>query len=145
MQTAKKDDYYKSGFAKELRRSKHNLPINERLKKARNAKGLTLAQVIVELEQRGEKLGLSTLQGYEANETSLNHRYPSITALLALASLYECSTDYIFGLSNMLSPIYKKDLKTRFEYEDISWEEKPISARKRQMMIYALNTIMEHE
>lgn len=145
MQTAQKDDYYKSGFAKELRRSKHNLLINERLKKARNAKGLTLSQVIDKLELRGEKIGLSTLQGYEANETSLNHRYPSITALLALASLYECSTDFIFGLSDIISPTRPKDLKIRFEYEDISWDEKPISARKRQMMIYALNTIMEQD
>lgn len=84
-------------------RKKYNLPISERLRMARIEKGFTPAQTIKELEIRGVKCAQSTLQGYEAEETMLSHRYPSLFMLLALADLYECSVDFLIGRSDKIS------------------------------------------
>lgn len=97
MMPMKKEENYESGFPKKVCRNKYNLPINERLKIARNKKGYSLSKAITELSERGVKMGLSTLQGYEAHEESLNHRYPSVSMLYALAELYDCSIDFLFG------------------------------------------------
>ena len=82
-----------------VERKKYNLPLSERLKVARNDKGLSLAKTIEALNKRGIQCGQSTLIGYEADENSNYHRYPSMIMLLALADLYECSIDYLFGRS----------------------------------------------
>lgn len=99
MQVAKAEvkSYYESGFPKEVQRNKYNLKINERLKAARNRKGLSAAGVVRELKKKGISIGHSTLQGYEAAEGSLNHRYPSLRVLVDLANFYGCSLDYLFG------------------------------------------------
>ena len=75
--------------------------LNERLKSARNRKGMSAQGVVDALKKRkGISVGHSTLQGYEADENSLNHRYPSITMILELAKFYGCSIDYLFGLTD---------------------------------------------
>ncbi len=96
--------FYASGFRKEVRRSKYNLKINERLKAARNRKGLSAAGVVKALKTQGISIGHSTLQGYEADENSLNHRYPSLPVLMELAEFYGCSLDYLFGVSERFKP-----------------------------------------
>ena len=101
---AKVKSFYESGFPKEVQRSKHNLKINERLKAARNRKGLSAAGVVRALAKRDIKIGHSTLQGYEADENSLNHRYPSLPVLMELATFYGCSLDYLFGMSDRFKP-----------------------------------------
>lgn len=93
-------NFYKSGFPKEVQRGKYNLMINERLKLARNRKGLSASGVVRKLAEQGVSIGHSTLQGYEADENSLNHRYPSLPVLLQLAEFYGCSLDYLFGVSD---------------------------------------------
>jgi transcriptional regulator with XRE-family HTH domain len=106
-----KNEFYNGGFPKHIQRNKHNLPINDRLKEARLNKGLSLTKAIQELSYRGIKCGVSTLQGYEANENSLNHRYPSIPMLLALSDLYDCSTDFLFGISDRMKRMRKQNKK----------------------------------
>jgi transcriptional regulator with XRE-family HTH domain len=107
MQVATKKEVkeqYPSGFSKKMVRNKYDLPLNVRLKGARNRKGLSSASVVKELKKQGINIGHSTLQGYEADENSLNHRYPSLNALIALASFYDVSFDYLFGLSDKFTP-----------------------------------------
>lgn len=98
------ESHYSSGFKKKVVRTKHNLVLNDRLKSARNRKGISSAGVVEALKQEGIHIGHSTLQGYEANENSLNHRYPSLMALLQLADFYEVSLDYLFGITDRFSP-----------------------------------------
>jgi transcriptional regulator with XRE-family HTH domain len=96
--------HYSNGFKKNIQRNKYNLPLNERLKNARNRKGLSSAGVVQALKKQGVSIGHSTLQGYEADENSLNHRYPSLSVLITLATFYEVSYDYLFGISDKFTP-----------------------------------------
>lgn len=97
------DSVYESGFLKNVSRTKYDLPLNERLKIARNAKGMSTARVVAALKKNGIiNIGHSTLQGYEAKEESLNHRYPTIPTLIALSDFYECSMDFLFGLTDKI-------------------------------------------
>ena len=98
--------HYSNGFKKNIQRSKHNLTLNERLKNARNRKGLSSAGVVQALKKQGISIGHSTLQGYEADENSLNHRYPSLSVLMTLANFYEVSYDYLFGISDKFTPYH---------------------------------------
>ena len=98
--------HYSNGFKKNIQRSKHNLTLNERLKNARNRKGLSSAGVVQALKKQGVSIGHSTLQGYEADENSLNHRYPSLSVLMTLANFYEVSYDYLFGISDKFKPYH---------------------------------------
>jgi transcriptional regulator with XRE-family HTH domain len=140
MQPAKKTE---QPFPKTISRNKYNLPINERLKRARQAKKWTLARTTEELEKRGIKLGQSSIQGYEANENSLNHRYPSLLALYALSDLYNCSVDYILGLSPNLKIKGVADLKDRVQCEGkLTWDGQPVSKAQQNMILIAINTIM---
>lgn len=142
MQPAKKVEHKE--FPKTISRNKYNLPINERLKKARQAKKWTLARTTEELEKRGIKLGQSSIQGYEAKEDSLNHRYPSLIALYALADLYDCSVDYILGTGNALKNRANMDLKNSLLYEySLNWDGEPISDTQKNMIMFAINTIMK--
>lgn len=93
-------EFYQSGFPKKPVRNKYNLKINKRLKSARNRKGLSSAAVVRELKKQGISVGHSSLQGYEADENSANHRYPSLTTLMDLATFYDCSVDYLLGVSD---------------------------------------------
>ena len=96
--------HYSNGFKKKIDRNKYDLPLNERLKNARNRKGLSSAGVVQALKKQGVSIGHSTLQGYEAHENSLNHRYPSLSVLITLANFYEVSYDYLFGISDKFTP-----------------------------------------
>lgn len=106
MQVAKENEiaYYPTGFRKDVVRNKYNLVLNERLKNARIRKGLSSAGVVRALKKKGVSVGHSTLQGYEADETSLHHRYPSLSVLIELASFYNVSFDYLFGTSDKFRP-----------------------------------------
>lgn len=108
MQVAKAENtgHYDSGFPKKIIRNKYNIVLNERLKSARNRKGLTSSGVVRALKQQGVSIGHSTLQGYEADENSLNHRYPSLSVLMELANFYEVSYDYLFGISDKFTPTH---------------------------------------
>lgn len=116
MQVAKQEteSHYSSGFKKKVVRNKYNLKLNERLKSARNRKGLSSARVVEALKEDGISIGHSTLQGYEADENSLNHRYPSLTVLLQLANFYDVSIDYLFGRTDRFTPSHISP-----EFEDV--------------------------
>jgi transcriptional regulator with XRE-family HTH domain len=128
---------------KDLKRPKYDLPLNKRLKEARLRKKMSAAGVVRELKLRGIQLGVSTLQGYEADEHSSNHRYPPTAQLLALADYYEVSLDYLFGRSeNILreeEAFTKEGVNKNIKLvlnsgEDILWGRKKITAKQCQLI-----------
>jgi transcriptional regulator with XRE-family HTH domain len=118
MEATQKRDFYDSGFPKIVVRNKYDLPLNERLKKARNRLKMSSAGVVAELKKQGVNLSHSSLRGYEADEQSAIHRYPSMPIILALADFYGVSLDYLFGRSNNLK-IDPKPLK-QSQYRDLA-------------------------
>lgn len=100
MQALTKELTYKSGYPTELQK-KLDMPLSDRLKEARNSKKMSAMQVVRELKQKGISIGHTSLQGYEAKEGSMNHRYPSLPILVALAKFYEVSLDYLFGFTEI--------------------------------------------
>jgi transcriptional regulator with XRE-family HTH domain len=121
-------EYYESGFPKVMNRNKFDMTVNSRLKEARNRRGYSLAKVKNLLALQGTPTGRSTIQGYEADENNINHRYPSLHMLLQLAKLYNCSLDYIFGLSDM----FDQQTQQLNEYlennkDHLKWHDKEIS------------------
>lgn len=146
MQSAKVKEFYKSGFPKEVTRGKYNFKINERLKKARNRMNLSSARVVAELKKQGVKVGHSTLQGYEANEKSLNHRYPSLPTLIGLAEFYGCSLDYLFGFSDKFkstSLSSDTELKDVLESEtNVTFNGKRLNKKQRAMIQAKLEEVL---
>lgn len=69
--------------------------LSTKLKKLRMSQNLSQSDVAKKL-----KISPSIVSGYETGE-----RTPSTENLLALAYLYKCSTDYLFGKSNDKSPV----------------------------------------
>lgn len=148
------NDSYRNSFPKsqKINRTKHNLPINERLKIVRNAKGMSSARVVAALQKKGINIGHSSLQGYEANEASLNHRYPSLPTLIALSDFYGCSMDYLFGLTDKIErPRAKKKIQPKLEYdleeiletEDfVFWSEKKINSKQRELISAQIEFIL---
>jgi transcriptional regulator with XRE-family HTH domain len=140
-----------SGFPKDIVRNKYNLPINERLKKARNATGMSSASVVAELKKQGFSIGQGSLQGYEAKETSLNHRYPSLTALITLANFYGCSMDYLFGFTDKIErPNGKTKIKPKLELrneidssEMILWDGQKLSEKQLSLIKAQIDYIVE--
>ena len=135
---------YESGFPKDVQRTKFNMGINERLKNARAKKKMSLSDVVVQLKVKYDiKTGRSTIQGYEAPEDNQNHRYPSVHMLNALASLYDCSIDYLFGYSaDLKRPT--NDIKTLLElYTDLEWNGEPLTAGQKGMIIEMTEKIMD--
>jgi transcriptional regulator with XRE-family HTH domain len=135
--------FYQSGFRKQMNRNKFNLPISERLKECRTAKKLSGAQVVREMKARGVNIGNSSLNGYEAPETSMNHRYPSLINMIALADIYEVSLDYLFGRTDsklQYKDMYSKkglnkNLKLLFNSgEDILWGRIKITAKQCKLL-----------
>jgi transcriptional regulator with XRE-family HTH domain len=133
-------------FPKEEPRGKHNLMVNERLKAARNRKGLSSAGVVRELEKKRKiKIGHSTLQGYEADENSLNHRYPSLPVLVALADFYGCSLDYLFGLTDRFKPqkltIKEMDIKDLLEShkKPVAYNGSTLDRKQREIILKVLD------
>jgi transcriptional regulator with XRE-family HTH domain len=143
MHTAQVRDFYRSGFPKEMQRGKYNLPLNERLKAARNAKELSAAQVVKKLKRRGVSIGHSTLQGYEANETSINHRYPSLPILLALSEFYECSLDYLFGYTQEPN---RYDMRKQLENnKKLLWDGKKLKKKHREEILAEMDYIVANQ
>ena len=140
--------YYESGFPKKVSRSKHNLKINERLKAARNRKGLSAAGVVKKLEKQGISIGHSTLQGYEADENSLNHRYPSLPVLIGLAEFYGCSLDYLIGTSDKFKSASfsrETDLKDLFESKNpLTFNGEKLTKKQRDTFLGQLDLIFSN-
>jgi transcriptional regulator with XRE-family HTH domain len=139
--------YYESGFPKVVQRNKYNLKINERLKAARNRKELSAAGVVKSLAKKGVTIGHSTLQGYEADESSLNHRYPSLPILMELAEFYGCSLDYLFGVSDRFRPnntgIREMDVKDLLEGRGaIMYNGVKLNKRQRDFLVAHLDSVV---
>jgi transcriptional regulator with XRE-family HTH domain len=97
------EKYHPSGFPKKMDRKKYGLTVSERLKIARKRKNLSLQQVANELEKidnLGIKATRSNIQGYEAEEDKVNHRYPSLYVFYNLCKIYDVNVDYILGFSD---------------------------------------------
>lgn len=132
-------NFYKSGYPKEnnMLRSRYNLKVNSGLKAARRLKGLSIPKVQKALQEQGHSYGLSTLASYEADEKSTNHRYPSLHTLVILANLYECSMDFIFGISANSKPSNIDDLKKLLQTNRIvKWDNHVLSPEEKQELIY---------
>lgn len=150
MQVAKTDEnaYYPTGFRKNIVRNKYDLLLNERLKKARNRKGLSSAGVVRALKKKGVSIGHSTLQGYEADENSLNHRYPSLPVLIELASFYEVSFDYLFGISDKFTPhhlaiSHNTDIKDVLESRTaIMYNGVKLTKEKRKALVEIIDSVL---
>ena len=143
----KAKEFYKSGFPKEITRTKRNLLINERLKSARNRKGMSAQGVVNALNKKGVSIGHSSLQGYEADENSLNHRYPSITMIMELAQFYGCSVDYLFGISERFKPY---ELGKEHDLRDILDSQKPVgyngtklTKEQREIVLRQLDLVLK--
>lgn len=141
MQVAEKEPtaFYKSGFPKNVQRGKYNLIINKRLKAARTRTGLSAAGVVRALGEKGVNIGQSTLQGYEADESSRNHRYPSIPTLLELAAFYGCSLDYLFGITDRYKPTSRdfreNDIYDILESRDpVAYKGKKLNKKQREVL-----------
>lgn len=117
------------------KRNKYNLDINKRMKEVREKRGLTYRKVVAMLELRGVKTGVSTIQGYEADENNANHRYPSPYMILQLAKLYNCSADYFFGLSDEIER-QTLDIKEQLlMYDKSLWNGQEITAGQKALLI----------
>jgi transcriptional regulator with XRE-family HTH domain len=145
-QTAEAKNLYNSGFPKKVIRHKHNLTLNERLKAARNRKNLSAAQVVKKLEKQGVTIGLSTLQGYEADESSLNHRYPSLPVLLQLSLFYGCSIDYLFGVTDRFRRNDGKqiaDIKDTLEGRgQVMYNGRKLNKRQQEFLVAHLDAVV---
>lgn len=102
MQALKNELKFKSSFPSPLQK-KLNMPLSDRLKDARTYRKMTARYVVQELKTQGISIGYNSLMGYEAKEGSMNHRYPSLPVLVALAKFYEVSLDYLFGFTDVRS------------------------------------------
>jgi transcriptional regulator with XRE-family HTH domain len=144
--TAEKNPMYDSGFPKKVIRHKHNLTLNERLKDARNRKKLSAAQVVKKLEKQGVRIGHSTLQGYEADESSLNHRYPSLPVLMQLSVFYGCSLDYLFGITDRFRPNtgkHEADVKDVLEGRgQVMYNGRKLNKRQRELLVAHLDAFV---
>lgn len=146
MQVAEKEvrSFYKSGFPKQMQRGKYDLKINERLKAARNKKGLSARGVVKALAERGVSIGHSTLQGYEAGEDSINHRYPSLPNLIELANFYDCSLDYLFGGTDKVKPHARKTdlLEVLNGYNPVLFNGKQLSEKQIERITSELEILI---
>jgi transcriptional regulator with XRE-family HTH domain len=138
--------FYKSGFKKEPLRGKHNLIINERLKQARNRSGLSALGVVKKLAKQGVIIGHSTLQGYEADESTATHRYPSLPNLLQLAEFYGCSVDYLVGNSDRFKPntgTRDQDVKDLLESRHaVTYNGITLNKKQREFLVAHLDSVV---
>lgn len=131
-------------------RNKYNLPINHRLKMARIRMEMSAQGVVNALAKQGIEVGHSSLQGYEANEKSHNHRYPSTSTLYDLAKFYGVSMDYLFGLSDKFEPESDRaptsDLEQEIKYNfQLSWKNKRLSKKQRAAILASIQTILSED
>ena len=145
-----KENYYldKQGnptYPKNMARNKFNMSVNKRLREARNKRGYSLAKAVASLKVRGEVTSVSTIQGYEAEENNINHRYPSLHKLLQLVNLYNCSMDYVFGLTEEMERPSQDLLQNIQNLDKIYWNGKEMSQGQKIMAVEMLNKIMSIE
>jgi transcriptional regulator with XRE-family HTH domain len=142
MSTATDIKYYESGFPKSIHRQNLNIPLNDRLRYARERKKLTLAMVTKELNKTGVNCALSTVQSYEISKDSMNRRYPSIKMLISLANLYDCSTDFLLGISEEPNR-YTPDIHKQFENNrTMAWKDTRVDQHQKDMIMYKIDQIM---
>lgn len=101
--------------ANHISRDHIEVKLNHRLRSLRKAKGKTLKDM-------SEYIGvtISTYAGYEAEETSKNHRTPSIDKIVRLADYFCVSVDYLVGASDekpQYTPYDVTELAARAELE----------------------------
>ena len=89
----------------------------ERLKEQRQKKGLKQSEV-------AEKIGVST-QSYSTYE---NGREPNYDILKNIADYFDCSIDYLLGLSETIKPLIVEDIK------DLGLSAKSIMSIKEGML-----------
>jgi len=133
-------------FPKEadMKRTKFNLTINDRLKKVRHHRNLSLRKVVELLKtEHGLELATSTLQGYEASESNQNHRYPSSYVLLTLANLYNCSLDFIYGLSDEMERPSQDVFDNVLLRDTVLWKGQKMSDAQKAMLVEKGDTIMK--
>lgn len=128
-------------------RNKYSIPINHRLKMARIRKEMSAQSVVNALKKRGISIGHSTLQGYEADENSANHRFPSISVIYALAQFYDVSVDYLFGLTDIHESPTKRKPKNDFRYElslnkKLHWDGRVINQEQRKLISAQIDFIL---
>lgn len=130
-------------FAENLKRQKYNLTVSSRLKEARKRKKLTVTKAYRQLKDQGYSIGHSSLMAYESDEKMSYHRYPSHTVLLALSEFYDCSLDYLYGISDDFTRP-TNDLAKLLTYDKpFEWNGKLIDNAQKEMLIYKMNQIME--
>jgi transcriptional regulator with XRE-family HTH domain len=143
MQTAPDSNFYASGFPKSIHRHELNVPVNERLRVAREHKKYTLTRAARELNKKGVACAISTLQSYEQAGDSQHRRYPSIKMLISLANLYDCSTDYLLGISDEPQR-YTPDLLAQIKNnQSIAWRDQDIDEHQKNMIVYKIEQIMD--
>ena len=142
MVTTAKNEFYASGFPKEMQRAKYDLTLNERLREARKRKGYSLKKVVELFAKQGIKTGVSTIQGYECPEDNINHRYPNVFMLKKLMELYEVSADFLFdNIDEMNIPSH--DLGEELNnINKVKWRGKPISNGQRALISEKIDEIM---
>jgi transcriptional regulator with XRE-family HTH domain len=138
----KLEEYHKSGFPKKLTRTKFDLPINERLKEARTRRGYSLKKVVQLLKPHGIDTAISTIQGYEYEEATSYHRYPSVHMLLLLANIYDVSADYLLGISNEFSVQTNDVYEILEEKSTVSWKGNKMTEVQRKFLIEKAEQIM---
>lgn len=139
LQTVEK---YESGFPKVMNRGKYDLEVNKRMKEVRNRRGYSLAKVKNLLAVRGIKTGVSTVQGYEAEEDNINHRYPSLNMLLNLCNLYDCSMDYLFGITDEMNRP-SNDLRHSITTNDeVFWNGVKMTSGQKALLLEKADEIM---
>ena len=140
---AEKLDLYPSGFPKEVKRTKHDLILNKQLKKARNKRGYSLDKVATLLmEKKGIKTSKTTIQGYEAEENNMNHRYPSLFMLMALIDIYDCSADFLFDKHDEIERPSHDFHYELTKVEKVNWMGKTLTPAQKSMIIEKVNEII---
>lgn len=123
------------------------LIFSDRLKKARENKGLTQEQISEKL-----KIGIRTYQHYEATSPS-NVRIPNLETIVEICSLLDCDITYLTGENK--ENIYKKDTAsaaevTGLEYnaikklEEIKRNTDDISGYSSKKQIDVLSDLITH-
>ncbi len=115
----------------------YKLPFEERIKLLRLNRRLTMQEVAT-------KIGLakSSYAGYEGG-----YRHPPMNKLIALAQLYQVSTDYLLGLtdntdSNQTTNVNAKDF---LEKKFIHWDGVLLSEAEQSVVKQLLEVVIQRK